>query len=251
MKRKESGFTLVEVTIIIVVIAILAGVTIVGYGAWRKSASENVVKSDLTVLFAKMESVRRATNQYPTSVPTDVQKNNTTTFTYVSGDATTYCIQGENSGNSGAYFHVTQASQSLVQSGACPGFDPENPPQTPEEPEVPETPPVVAPAAPLNFRMGTNTGIYKVLLCWDAAPTATGYDVRYQIRGSGTWTEASTGLLRYGIESYPMARNQIADFYVRSENAGGESAWNGPISVTASFGGNLPTVDNPTCRDNS
>lgn len=249
MKRKDSGFTLVEIMIVVAVIAILAGIIIVGYGAWRKSASENVVKSDLTVLFAKMESVRQATNQYPTSVPSDVQKNNTTTFTYVSGDATTYCIQGQNSGNADVYFHVTQGSQSLPQSGTCPGYVAGNPPADP--PVVPDPPAVTAPTVPTNFRMGTNTGVYRVLLCWDPVADATSYDARYQIRGQSNTNDGNTAFTRYGWESMAITRNQVIDFYVRAKNTGGDSAWAGPLTRTVGIGNQLPTVDNPTCRDNS
>lgn len=47
MNSRRYGFTLVELMVIIAVIAILAGISVVGYGGWRERSAANEVKSDL------------------------------------------------------------------------------------------------------------------------------------------------------------------------------------------------------------
>lgn len=64
-----DGFTLVELLIVIVVIGILAAITIVGYGDWKRNTTANVLKSDLNGAVAAMEDARNWSSGYPSSVP--------------------------------------------------------------------------------------------------------------------------------------------------------------------------------------
>ncbi|RWZ78826.1 MAG: pilus assembly protein [Candidatus Microsaccharimonas sossegonensis] len=50
-----SGFTIVELLVIIAVIGILAGVSILGYGAWKKQTIVSQLKSDLNGAAQAME----------------------------------------------------------------------------------------------------------------------------------------------------------------------------------------------------
>ena len=47
MARKAHGFTIVELLIVIIVIAILATISIVAYNGIQNSAAETALKSDL------------------------------------------------------------------------------------------------------------------------------------------------------------------------------------------------------------
>lgn len=58
MKRSTSGFTIVELLIVIVVIAILATISIVAYTGIQDRATASAVKSDLAN-FAKMIQIAR------------------------------------------------------------------------------------------------------------------------------------------------------------------------------------------------
>lgn len=71
MQRKDRGFTVVELMIIIVVIAVLAAMTIVAYGTWRKNMAKTEVKSDLLQASNLLESVHNFKNTYPTSLYSD------------------------------------------------------------------------------------------------------------------------------------------------------------------------------------
>ena len=52
-KQKQSGFTIVELLIVVVVIAILAAITIVAYNGIQNRANDSVVQSDLKNFFNK------------------------------------------------------------------------------------------------------------------------------------------------------------------------------------------------------
>ena len=68
--KKQPGFTIVELLIVIVVIGILAAITIVAYNGVQNKANDTAIQSDLTNLAKKVEAfkVTSATDQYPTNL---------------------------------------------------------------------------------------------------------------------------------------------------------------------------------------
>jgi uncharacterized protein (TIGR02145 family)/prepilin-type N-terminal cleavage/methylation domain-containing protein len=91
---RNNGFTIIELTIVIVVIGILAAISVVGYGSWRTGVAKAEVQSDLKQAAAAMESARNFGNTYPLSIPASFTSTATVTVTYTSGDATSFCIDG-------------------------------------------------------------------------------------------------------------------------------------------------------------
>ena len=70
-KRKQSGFTIVELLIVIVIIGILAAITIVAYNGIQNRANDISIQSDLSNLAKKLEVYKASvstTGQYPTSL---------------------------------------------------------------------------------------------------------------------------------------------------------------------------------------
>ena len=82
--RTQSGFTIVELMIVIIVIAILATVTIVGYRASMNQLVADTMKSDLNGTAAALENHKNFNNGYP-AVLSDALKvqseGNTVTYT--------------------------------------------------------------------------------------------------------------------------------------------------------------------------
>lgn len=65
-KRKQIGFTIVELLIVIVVIAILAAVSIVAYRGVQNRANDSAVQNDLRNIAAKIKSQEVVSGTYPT-----------------------------------------------------------------------------------------------------------------------------------------------------------------------------------------
>lgn len=66
--RRRNGFTVVELLIVVVVIAILAGVSIVGYSAIQSRAQQSAAISDSDQLRKKLEISKSDLKTYPASI---------------------------------------------------------------------------------------------------------------------------------------------------------------------------------------
>ncbi len=67
MKRARSGFTIVELLIVVVVIAILAAITIVAYNGVSNRAKESSVRADTSNAVKSLEVFKVTNSRYPTS----------------------------------------------------------------------------------------------------------------------------------------------------------------------------------------
>ena len=68
-QRKQTGFTIVELLIVIVVIAILAAITIVAYNGIRQSATKSALASALSQTSRQiMAYAAKNADQYPSSL---------------------------------------------------------------------------------------------------------------------------------------------------------------------------------------
>ena len=65
--RKKSGFTIVELLIVIVVIAILAAITIVAYNGIRQRANNNAIIHSVSQTIKSIQSYYAATSEYPST----------------------------------------------------------------------------------------------------------------------------------------------------------------------------------------
>lgn len=116
----SAGFTLVELLIVVVVIAILAAITIVAYNGVKTKANAAVLQSDLsrsatTIGLAAVDN----NSTYPASqVSANLTATPGDTLTYnVSGDGLTYCLQAA---GFGLGYAITN-SDTRPQVGYCTG----------------------------------------------------------------------------------------------------------------------------------
>ncbi len=92
--RKQSGFTIVELLIVVVVIAILAAITIVAYNGIQNRAKNSAALSSATQV-AKKIAIWQIDN--PSQVPSDLETtgidtdNTSTTFEYTPGSTPIWC----------------------------------------------------------------------------------------------------------------------------------------------------------------
>lgn len=64
--QKQTGFTIVELLIVIVIIGILAAITIVAYNGIQNRASDTAVQSDLRQFASKVAEFHAINGRYPT-----------------------------------------------------------------------------------------------------------------------------------------------------------------------------------------
>ncbi|MFZ1301186.1 MAG: NHL repeat-containing protein [Candidatus Microsaccharimonas sp.] len=127
---KRRGFTIVEIVIVITVIAIVAAIVVVGYGAWQTSVAKKQVKSDLTGVVAGMESARNFSEDgYPVFLEdtefddssTIFQPSEDVSILYVRGDEKSYCIQvTSNLHPEIVYFMNSANGNTELKEGECP-----------------------------------------------------------------------------------------------------------------------------------
>lgn len=124
----RQGFTVVELIIAVAVIAILAAVTIVGYGSWRSNTLESALKSDLEAVKSAMLQQRNFNNAYPTAIPSTIEASNGNVITYAGGDGNGYCVDASNPGvRNVTYLLQVRGSEVVIEKGNCadgPALDP-------------------------------------------------------------------------------------------------------------------------------
>lgn len=119
-KQHKSGFTIVELIVVIAAIAILVGIVLVSYNGWRASVATSSLKSDLGHAASAMESARSFENGYPASIPTTFSASANNTITLKASDAKTYCIDGVTSVSSTIKYYIDSTTQSKGASqGTC------------------------------------------------------------------------------------------------------------------------------------
>ncbi len=119
--KSQQAFTIVELIIVVVVIAILATVSIIGYNGIKKSAVDSQVKDSVSQVRKKMllEGIKNG-ESYPTTFPSGINlgSNIGLALTTVGTDKE-FCINGTTPDYNDVYYHATQTE--AVSTGLCPG----------------------------------------------------------------------------------------------------------------------------------
>lgn len=81
--RAQRGFTLIELTIVVVVIAILAAIAVPAYNEQVRKTRRTQARSDIMAIVQAMERFHTANNTYATYPSADVNSPNSGTAFYV------------------------------------------------------------------------------------------------------------------------------------------------------------------------
>ncbi|MBQ69510.1 hypothetical protein CL689_05560 [Candidatus Saccharibacteria bacterium] len=117
---ERRGFTIVELLIVIVVIAILAAITIVAYNGIQNQAKSAALRSDLANASRAIEvaHVNSGVTQYPVTLPDTVSPSENVGLS-LSEAGTSYCINAQTLTEPIERFYYSPSSG--MASGTCPG----------------------------------------------------------------------------------------------------------------------------------
>lgn len=115
---QHSGFTIVELIVIIVVIGVLAGISIFGYGAWQKNTRTDQVKSDLIAAAAAMENAANFSNDYPEAVTSVFTPSDGVVLTGGKTATGFFCVSGESTKGAVGAYKITARSTTPLE-GVC------------------------------------------------------------------------------------------------------------------------------------
>jgi prepilin-type N-terminal cleavage/methylation domain-containing protein len=119
--QNKSGFTIVELLIVIVVIAVLAAISIVAYTGVQQKTRTSAVSSALSQANKKLATYMVENNSYPPDLTT-ININDTSSMSYQysvnnSANPATYCITATN----GNISYKASSASTTPTSGGCAG----------------------------------------------------------------------------------------------------------------------------------
>lgn len=107
--RGRRGFTIVELLIVVVVIAILAAITVVAYNGITAQAKESALRSELTTVARKLIADKVVSDSFPSSKPNFVSSD----LSYF-GSVNAFCVYGESGGKA---FRISEKGN--IEQGSC------------------------------------------------------------------------------------------------------------------------------------
>lgn len=113
-RTQTLGFTIVELLIVVVVIAILAAITIVAYNGITKQATESVLKSDLRQVSTQLGMVKAEDGAYPDS-DSGLKVSSGTNLQYTKNSDDAFCATVQAKGQS---FFLNSAN-GAIEAGQC------------------------------------------------------------------------------------------------------------------------------------
>jgi len=123
MKRISlvTGFTIVELIVVIAIIGVLSTIVGLSYKNWQTSIVTAQLKSDLNGVASSMENARTFGNAYPSSVPATFEASEGVTLNGGSTDGgETYCVSATSSRDTSLLYHIDSSSGvNGAEQGVC------------------------------------------------------------------------------------------------------------------------------------
>jgi len=249
-KKYTSGFTVVELLIVIVVIGILSAVILVAYNGVQKNATLSVMKETLHSVATKMKLAGAQTETYISSFPSDIKVPEAVgiALTVVQSEKE-FCINSTSQKYTDMQWSITQ--DGVLKAGLCAGAviaESIIGNYNADSVATPQSNAGLAIGDGGGFKVTTNKDWTSLAVEWDAVADATKYDFQYRSSQTGTWyytnkTEgtigSATGGTAYtnnipaGTTSYnwpiatikPSSATHVYEYRVRPTVGGVAGAW--------------------------
>lgn len=213
--NQESGFTLIEVMVVIVIMSILSAIGVATFTGVQEAGWKATVKSDVRNTVTNIAAFVASQSGAPfvDDANLTVSEGN---CLVVSGSFRDYVVEGSNYAieNWGLHFDATKGSYVERDYPVCTteGATPEPAPVEPETetPEAEGDPATPNSGAPTGLTATTSSGNRSLSLAWNPVPEATNYTVSYDlcIRGNDCHEGAAeTSATAYTINSSSFGNN--------------------------------------------
>lgn len=116
-RSNRSGFTVVELMLVIVVISILATLTVFSIGNWRTRTAQGEVQSDLNSAASAMQNSANFSGGYPATIPSTFTASPNVNVTLKYSTSTTYCIEATSKAVSGILYSVSSTNTTPAANG--------------------------------------------------------------------------------------------------------------------------------------
>ena len=189
--NRSSGFTIVELLVVIVVIGILAAVITVAFNGVKKNALTNTVKDGLRNATTAMLVEHVETNSFPTTLPSSVKVGQNIGLALTVADSGKFCINATTTAYNDIEWHADQTqtiSEGLCSGAVIPGttIGSYNTNTTNAAQNAVVTSAVTINGSGGGFKVSTDESWSYIDLNWDAVANAAKYEVHSRIAG-GTW----------------------------------------------------------------
>ena len=122
MTRREKGFTIIELIVVVTIIGLLAAVTVFAFGSWRSRTARTEVRNELLQASAALQNYRNFNNDYPLAAAFSsvYTPGGSVTLTYIKRAAGTYCLNGTSTADGNVKWYIDSAvNDKSTQSGTC------------------------------------------------------------------------------------------------------------------------------------
>lgn len=209
----RRAFTIVELLIVVVVIAILSALTLASYSGLRDSANSALIQSEADSIYKQLAIYNVRNGQYPSTIPDSISSNESVSIQYSYGpQLNSYCLTMSSASED---FHITNSDRVITQ-GTCSGHE-----------STGEGEGGSALGVPGGFVV-SGTGDVSISLSWDSVSEASSYAVECDSDSAYTDSPVSTTTVETSTD---MTNLTPGDVYcrVRSENEQGVSAYSSSV----------------------
>lgn len=116
--RKNQGFTIIELILVVVIIAIMATISVFGFSSWRSRTATTELKNALLSVATAMKAEKNVSNGYPATFPSSYSNSTSVVLEMASSTPSSYCINAYSKAIPEEQMSISSAYTS-PRSGLC------------------------------------------------------------------------------------------------------------------------------------